>query len=172
MHQQEIIGKAFQRTQRVLTRRPAVGQGTAVTRVRLADGFRCEIADGPWRLVADMSDKAGGEGSAPDPGVLGRGALGSCIAISYAMWAAQAGVLISSVEVEIQADYDARGHYRFADVTPGYNQVRYLVTVESGAPDEDVIRVLDEADAHTSWLDVFRRAHDVRRDVHIVAPRS
>jgi hypothetical protein len=76
-------------------------QGTAVTRVRLVDGLACEIEEGAWKLVADMSPKSGGEGKGPNPGILGRGALGSCLAIGYAMWAARLGVPLTSLEVEV-----------------------------------------------------------------------
>lgn len=166
------IRTAFERTEKVLTRRPGVGRGTATTRVRLVDGLTCEIEDGPWKLVADMAEKSGGNNAGPNPGVLGRGALGACLAMSYATWAAKRGVPVSGIEVEIQADYDTRGHYGVADVPAGYTEVRYVVTVQSDVPEADILRLLDEAEAHTSYVDVFRRPQRLCRDVRVVAPRS
>jgi uncharacterized OsmC-like protein len=115
-----------------------------------------------------MSEKSGGTNAGPNPGVLGRGALGTCLAIGYAMWASRLNVPLTSLTVEVQADYDRRGELGVDEsVTPGYTQVRYIVTVESPAPDADVLRVLDTADKFSSYRDVFARAHDVRREVRL-----
>jgi uncharacterized OsmC-like protein len=172
MERAERIRSAIERNVKAVTLRPGIGQGTAVTRVRSLGGLKCEIEDGPWKLTADMSEKTGGDNTAPNPGVLGRAALGSCLVICYMTWAARLGVPITGVDVEVQADYDVRGEYGVADVRAGYLQVRYIVTVESDAPEVDVMRVLDEADAHSSYVDVFKDPGDLRREVHIVAKRS
>lgn len=167
---QERIRLAFERSARALSLRPSLGQGTAVTTVRVREGMHCEIADGPWRLDADLGTKAGGEETGPNPGVLVRAALGSCLAMGYVRWAARLGVPISALEVEVQADYDARGEYGVADCPPSYSEVRYLVRIESEAPDAAIQHLLDVADAHTSILDVFRRPLRVRREVSITVP--
>jgi uncharacterized OsmC-like protein len=164
------IKTVFERNAKALGLRPTIGQGTAVTKVRVVDGLTCEIEEGPWKLVADMGEKWGGNNTGPNPGVLGRAALGSCLAMSYAMWAAHLGVPLRRIEVEIQADYDTRGHYGVADVPAGYTQVRYLVTIESDAPESEIVSLLDEADAHTSYLDVFARPQPMRREVRVVVP--
>jgi uncharacterized OsmC-like protein len=153
-----------------VVQRPAAGRGTATTRCTLKPGLECEIADGKWKLTVGMSEKWGGTNAGPDPGVLGRGSLGSCLAIGYAVWAARLGVPIDALEVVIEGDYDSRGELGIADeVPPGYLQVRYLVTVTSPASEEDVRRVLDLADKHSPYLDVHARAHDVRREVTVIA---
>jgi uncharacterized OsmC-like protein len=118
-----------------------------------------------------MSAKSGGDGRAPDPGVYGRTALGSCLAIGYILWAAKLGVTLSRLEVEVQADYDSGGYHGVADGPPGYSQVRYIVTVESDAAEADVLNVLDQGDAHSPYRDVFTRALDVRREVRLAAPK-
>lgn len=161
------IKRAFERNAKAVTLRPSVGQGTAVTRVRATDGLTCEIEDGAWKLVADSPEKWGGNDRGPNPGVLGRAALGSCLAIGYMRFAAARGVPIRSLEVEVQADYDARGELGVAEVTPAYTQVRYVVTVESDAPEEEILRVLDEADALSPYVHVFTDPLDVRREVRI-----
>jgi uncharacterized OsmC-like protein len=160
-----IEGKA-----RDVALRPAAAQGTATTRVRLKPGLECEIEDGAWKLTAGMSDKWGGTNAGPNPGILGRGALGTCLAIGYGMWAARLGVPINALEVVVQADYDGRGELGVSDdVTPGYLQVRYHVTVTSSASEADVQRVLDTADKYSPYRDVYARAHDVRRETTIIA---
>lgn len=169
----EQIRTILERNAKAVALRPAVGQNTARTRVRLRPGLECEVTEGPWAITVAMSEKSGGTATGPNPGVLGRGALGSCLALGYAMWAIRLGVPIDSLEVEIEADYDSRGELGIADdVPPGYTQVRYAVTVASSAPEDDVRRMLDTADRYSPYRDVFARAHDVRRDVRITQPQG
>ena len=165
------IKTALERNVKAVSVRPSVGQGTAVTRVRLGTDLRCEIQDGSWKLQAGMTEKYGGDGSAPNPGVLGRAAIGSCLAIGYAMWASRMQVPIASLEVEIQADYDVRGELGASDdVRPGYGEIRYVVKVESDAPVEDVEKMLEIAERRSPWLDVVANATPMRREVHITGP--
>lgn len=150
----DAIRTALERSVKAVSLKPAVGQGTAVTKVRLREGLACDIHDGPWTLMAGMTEKYGGTNEGPNPGVLGRAALGSCLAIGYAMWAARLGVLIDSLEVEVHADYDVRGELGVADtVRPGYSGIRYVVTVTSPASEADVHRWLDTANRYSSWRD-------------------
>ena len=137
----------------------------------MRDGLTCDVEDGAWKLTVDASPKSGGDGRGPDPGVYGRTALGSCLAIGYTLWGAKLGVSFSNLEVDVHADYDSSGSHGVADVPPGYGQVRLVVTVESEASKADILNVLDRADAHSPYRDVFTRALDVRREVRVTAPR-
>ena len=167
----ERVRTTFERNAKALELRPAVGQGTAVTRVRLRAGLACDIEEGKWKLTAGMSPKSGGNDDEPNPGILGRATLGTCLAMSYGLWAAKLGVPLTSLEVEVQADYDSRGMYGVGGVAPGYERIRYIVTVESEAPDDEVMRLLDESDSHCDFLHVFRHPQDVRREVRITSQR-
>ena len=167
------IRTIIERNVKAVTLRPSIGQHTGRTTVTLKPGLECEVVEGPWRLTVAMAEKSGGTNAGPSPGVLGRGALGSCLALGYAMYALRLGVPIESLEVEIEADYDSRGELGISpEVPPGYTQVRYTVTVTSPASEEDVLRVLDTADRYSPYRDVFARAHDVCRLVRIASPQS
>ena len=83
------IKAALERNVKVVEARPSVGQGTAVTKVTLHPGLACEVEEGPWRFSVGMTEKYGGGNTGPNPGVYGRAALGSCLAIGYGMWAAR-----------------------------------------------------------------------------------
>src|SRR5579871_4516462 len=143
MENTEKIHTALERVVQAVSLRPSVGRGTAITRVRLRSGLACDVEEGPWRFTVGMTEKYGGTNEGPNPGVYGRAALGSCLAIGYAMWAARLGVPIDALEVEVQADYDTRGELGVdGDVPPGYLGMRYVVTVETAAPEADIMRVL------------------------------
>ena len=155
----EKIAATLERNVKAVSLRPSVGQGTAVTKVVLRDGLACEVKEGPWTLVAGMTEKYGGTNDGPNPGVYGRAALGSCLAIGYAMWAARLGVPIDALEVEVHADYDVRGELGVSDdVRPGYTEVRYVVTVSSRASAEAINQWLDTADRYSSWRDNIANA--------------
>jgi uncharacterized OsmC-like protein len=166
----DTIRDAIERNARVVAARPAAGQGTAVTRVRLRPGLACDVEDGPFRFTVGMSEKYGGTDAGPNPGVFGRGAVGSCLAIGYAMWASRLGVPVDALEVEVQADYDVRGELAVEDgVPPGYLAMRYVVSVTSPASEADVLRLLDTADRYSSWRDDMVRAVALRREVRFTA---
>jgi uncharacterized OsmC-like protein len=166
MDDQDRLREILERNAKAVTLRPSLAQHTGRTVVRLRPGLECEVEDGAWRLTVGMGEKSGGNNAGPGPGTLGRGALGSCLAIGYGMWAARLGVPLHSLEVEVAADYDSRGELGVSDdVRPGYTQVRYTVTVDSPASREDVLRVLDTADKYSPYRDIFADSNDVQRTV-------
>jgi uncharacterized OsmC-like protein len=150
MADQATIRRITERNVGVLALKPTRGHLTAATRARWMDGLRCQIEEGPWQLAADMPLKASGEESAPTPGMLGRGALASCLVIGVATWAARLGVPVEGLEVEVEADFDARGELGMGGVSPGYSEVRYAVQIESPAPEAEVDQVLALAERHTA----------------------
>jgi uncharacterized OsmC-like protein len=165
------VREVLERKVKAVTLRPAVGQNTARTRVRLRLGLACDVEEGSWTFSAGMSEKSGGTNAGPNPGVLGRAALGTCLALGYAMWAARLDVPIDDLTVDVEADYDARGELGVSDeIPPGYLQVRYHVRIASPAPADAVQRLIETADKYSPYRDVFARAHDVRREVTIQSP--
>lgn len=168
MSQDERIRTAFERNARALHLRPGFGCGTAVTTARRVEGLTFEVTEGQWTMTVDMGEKSGGNGRGPNPGVYGRAALASCLAVGYGMWSAYRGVPLTRLEVEVQADYDSRSDLGVDDVPPGYEEMRYVVTVESPEPEDRVRALLDEADSHSAYLALFRDPQTVRREVRIV----
>lgn len=168
MNDPDAIKTVLERNAKAVSLRPSVGQGTAITRVRLRGGLACDISDGRWSLSAGMTEKYGGDGSAPNPGVYGRAAVGSCLAIGYAMWFARLEVPLTDLQVEIHAEYDVRGELGVSpEVRPGNQRIRYVVTVTSDAPEHDVMRVLDTADRCSPWLDNMAHAVPLEREVRL-----
>jgi uncharacterized OsmC-like protein len=165
----EKIKVAFERSEKALSVRPSLGKGTGTSIARIKNGLTCEIEEGPWKMLADMPEQVGGNMAGPTPGVYGRAALGSCLAIGYMMRAARFNVLIKSLEVEVQGDYDDGALFGTIDLPPGYVQVRYIVTIESDSPEDRILSLLDDADKHSPYLDVFSRGQDCTRQVRIIS---
>jgi uncharacterized OsmC-like protein len=171
MPEKRDLRAIIERNAKAIELLPSTGQGTATTRVRVRSGLTCEISDGAWTLTADASPGEGGANLGPDPGVLVRAGLGSCLAQGYVMWAAKLGVPIEGVEVVVDADYDARGMFGVDDaVVPGWPAVRYTAYIESGAPAERVREMVEMADRHSPVLDDLRRAGNVSGELRIGVP--
>lgn len=169
----QSISAALDRVEDAVTQHPSLGVGTERSKSTITDGLRCTSEEGDWQFESDLSEIMGGEGSGPSPGVLGRAALGSCLAIGYQMRAARLGVELTSVSVEIEADFDAAGILSLASpARPGYSEVRYHVSVESSAPEADVLRVLDEGDSLSPYHDVFSAQTPMKRTVSIEKPTA
>jgi len=168
MTDQGAIRAIAERNIELLSLKPSRGRLSCATKARLVDGLRCEIEEGPWKFAADMPAKVGGDETAPTPGVLGRGALASCLTIGIASWAARLGMPLDALEVEVQADFDARGELGMGNgVPPGYTEVRYLVSIESPASREQLDELLRLAERHSPYLDVFGRAIALRRALRL-----
>lgn len=168
---EERIKLAIDRSIQAIKLKPSLARGTGISRTRVLDGLHCEIEEGDWKFKADMPSSVGGNGAGPTPGIYGRAALGSCLAIGYMMMAATKGIHISRLEVEIQADYDDGALLGTSKEVPGYSEVRYSVFVESDAGESVIMEMLNEADKRSPYLDVFSRAQHCRREVRITTPK-
>lgn len=167
MAEPKVIKSAFERNKQAIELRPSIGKSTARTTVRVRNGTTCEIESGSKKLVCDVGTDAGGNDKGPGPGILERGALGSCLAIGYATWAAYLDIPIHSIEVEIESDFDARGQFGITDEAPGFKELRYCVKIDSPAPEEKVRQLIEKADAHSPVLDDFRRPIPIKREIQI-----
>jgi uncharacterized OsmC-like protein len=160
--------EAFMRSEKALSIRPILGLKTARSRTVLEEGFRCEITEGRWTLTSDLGEKGGGTGAGPDPGVLARAALGSCLAMAYAQWAARMEVTLSRITIDVEADFDAGAQYGVSAAPPGFAEVRYAVVVVSPDPADKVREVIDRAERHCPNLDVFARAQPLVRSLTVL----
>lgn len=168
----EKIKEAFVRNQKAVKLRPSLGRSRVTTKVRLTDGTTCEVEHKHWKFKVDVGKTEGGNDAGPGPGILERGALGSCLAIGYSQRAAVLGIPIAKIEVEVESEFDARGMLYLSDSTPGFEALHYSVYIESPAPKAKVRALIEEADKHSPVLDDFRRALPVKREVSIKSTKT
>lgn len=166
----ESLRETYKRNAKAIALRPSVGKSTGRTRVHLRDGMTCEVENGPWTFTTDVGTDQGGNDEGPGPGVLERAALGSCLAMGYAQWAALLYVPIEHIEVEVETEFDARGAFGIGDVSPGLTALRYRIMIVSPAPDAKIQELIDKAEAHSPVLDDFRRSLSVDRELQITTP--
>lgn len=136
------------------------------------DGLRVRVtgADGS-SLVTDMVAGVGGTGSAPSPGWLFRAAYASCAATLIAMRAAEQGVVLSSLEVEVDGESDDRGILGIAeDVPAGPVSMKVAVRAVSAHDEGTVREVIAWGLEHCPVDDAVRRPVPVELDVHVARP--
>lgn len=163
----EKIKEAFERNQKAVKMRPSLAKNTVTTKVRLYDGTTCQVQHKHWKFKVDIGKTEGGNDAGPGPGILERGALGSCLAIGYSQRAAVLGIPIRTIEVDVESDFDARGMLYLSDRPPGFDALRYKVYIESPAPEEEIRQLIEDSDQYSPVLDDFRRAIPVEREITI-----
>lgn len=168
MSDPKTLKESHKRVKKLLTIKPEKGQYTTTTKVRVRDGTTCDIEHKQWTFTADVGKMEGGNDAGPGPSVLERGALGSCLAIGYAKWAAHLDVPIDGIEVDVEADVDARGAYGLDNIKPGYKGLRYKVYIDSPASEKEIMNVIEQADNHSPVLADFVNPIKVERKVHLV----
>lgn len=164
------IRTAIENNIEALTLRPADGIGTSTTTASLVGGFRCEVSEGRWKLLADLPPSEGGDDTGPTPGVLGRGALASCLAMGIVIQASRMDIALDALTVEVQCDWDAGAALGLSDGTPpGYTQVRIGVRIQSSASEDRLRELVSSAERCSSYVDVFRRATNVEVAVQAIS---
>jgi len=167
MSDPQTLKRSFERNRKALALKPSIGQYTTVTKISLCNGTTCEVEHGDWKFTCDVGTKQGGNNAGPGPSVLQRAALGSCLAIGYSTWAAVLNIPIHSLEIEVEADVDARGQFDVDDTPPGYKNLRYHVFIDSPASRKDILHMIEKADTCSPVLDDFIHPLKVSREVNI-----
>src|SRR6202048_2565837 len=100
----------------------------------------------------------GGTGDGPRAGALLLGALAACQETTIRMVAANMGIELASLEVEIEADWDARGTLAMGDYPIGLTGIRSKtrVTVPADVKGERAERLLRSAEKYCVVLNTLR----------------
>jgi uncharacterized OsmC-like protein len=103
-----------------------------------------------FRFLADEPLELFGTNVAPNPQEYLMGALGACMTVGWVAGASLRGIRLESLEIEIDGALDLRGFLGIdASVAPGYETVRYRVSVRGDAP-ASVLAEIDAAVRRTS----------------------
>lgn len=156
---------AKERMSEALKRRPSLAQTTQTAKSRMTNDLRFDIDVDGCKVVAEVPVHYGGNGKTPGSGAYALSSLISCLAVGYLMRFAERELPVSGLEIEVQADSDPA-------VAPEYTDVRYLVTVESDAPEADIISAMDANDSTSFGLAMFQRPVNTHREVNIRTSNS
>lgn len=139
----------------------------------LADPLHCEsgpvqLPDVMWHSAAHPA--VGGEDDAPCSGDLLLGALAACQEITLRMVAANLGIDIVTLRIDVEADWDVRGTLAMGREFPvGIRAVtcRTHVTIAEDATGDRAERLLRSAERYCVVLDTLRTGVDVDATIEI-----
>lgn len=112
-------------------------RGTYRVDVELLDNVTTEARARGFRLIVDEPPSFGGADAGPNPEEVLLAGVGTCQAITAALYAALLGIPIKRYSVRLIGDADFSGFYGLSDDPPrGFDRVRCEVTLEADAPEE------------------------------------
>jgi uncharacterized OsmC-like protein len=163
--------KLVRDTKIVLSSDPEKAKATFAASHKLVGPTEVSVKVGSGhRFAVDEPASLGGADTAANPVEYALASLGSCQAITYRVWAAELGVRLDKVEVDIDGDIDLRGFFGVDDkVRAGFNAVRIRVRLEGPESDERYQELADAVDAHCPVLDLFRNPVPVERTFAVTA---
>lgn len=164
----EFTKEALARSTKAVTMRPSVGQYTHKNSAVIDSGTRCRVREKHLDMIVDVPPSIGGGGEGPTPGTLMRSALTSCIAIGVKLWAARADMHIDYVDVQLEADVDARGEMGVDDdIAPGFLDMRLTISVRSDAPAKEVEALIERSLKYSALFDVISNEQKIELTLEI-----
>lgn len=156
---------AVQQTKQAFSAEPGNAQLRFEARHELTGPTEVTVQVGSGhRFRVDEPPALGGSNVAANPVEYALASLGSCQAITYRVWAAQLGIRLDTVNVEIDGDIDLRGFFGIDDkVRPGFGAVRIKVALGGPEPAARYQELAAAVDAHCPVLDLFRNPVPVER---------
>ena len=121
-------------------------------------------------IVSDIPSSMGGGESAPAPGWYMQAALAACYASGIALKAAQESIELSTLEISIDAESDARGFFGFDEtIKAGPVNVKTSVLIGAKGVEEEKLRELVKKVDKYSWVgNAVRRSVPIKTEVEIV----
>lgn len=120
-------------------------------------------------MISDMPEEYGGSDSAPSPGWFLRAAVASCEAMAIAMRASSRGVELSSLEVTVGSESDARGVIGTGEDIPA-GPLSTQVDVRIGSKDasaEELEEIVRWATMHSPLTDALERAIPTSLEIEV-----
>ncbi|MFP4484981.1 MAG: OsmC-related (seleno)protein [Spirochaetaceae bacterium] len=110
-------------------------------------GFYGKAKARRFEFFSDEPAQGGGGDEAPRPLEYFLAGFGFCQQAQYAKYAALRDIDLTGLKIDIKGYVDQRGILGIADVAPGFRNIDYQVTIETGA-DLDAVRELVETVEH------------------------
>jgi uncharacterized OsmC-like protein len=110
----------------------------SATTKKLGAGLTAESESRGFRVTLDEPAELGGTNKGMNPMEMVLCALGGCQVIAASAFAAQKGVDIQDMWVEVEGDFDPAGFMGDFSVRPGYSQIRFKLHIRSSSPADKV----------------------------------
>src|SRR5215468_4439880 len=130
---------------------PAMGKCQFKAKSSWQRGTKSQVSISGWTagvtIMVDEPPELGGVDGAPNPVEVLLSALAGCVTVGIATNAQMFGVPIDAIDIDLEADVDARGMLGHdKSVRNGVTDIRYTVSIQSSAPEDKVRRVKETID--------------------------
>ena len=121
-----------------------------------AGGNSMSPAPRRFTVMVDEPPELGGVDGAPNPVEVLLSALAGCVTAGIATNAQMFGVPIDAIDIDLEADVDARGFLGHdQSVRNGVTDIRYTVTIQSSAPEDKVRKCKETIDRKSPVRDTL-----------------
>lgn len=163
------IRDALNRAVKTVTLRPERGQRIYRNVAFVGQGTQCEVDEAGRHLTIDVGKALGGKDEGPNPSMILRSAISSCVAIGIKQWAARLGVDVEFVEVVFETAIDARGQLGVCDeTTPGFESMSMSMSITSSAGHKTIEEIVETALRYSPLMDVILNQQRVERQVTVI----
>ncbi|MEX2355738.1 MAG: OsmC family protein [Thermaerobacterales bacterium] len=123
------------------------------------EGVRSEIKVRDFAaLVSDEPEALGGQDQGPNPMEYVLGSFIGCLTVMLQLVGSEQAVELTDLKFDLEGDIDLRGLFDTADVSPHFQAVRGVVTLETTAADEQITELIAESTRRCPAYNLFKDA--------------
>jgi uncharacterized OsmC-like protein len=173
--------EAVMAVDKLVREQPAIGKCQFKAKSTWQRGTKAQVSISGWTaggntmspvprrftIMVDEPPELGGVDGAPNPIEVLLSALAGCVTVGIATNAQMFGVPIDAIDIDLEADVDARGMLGHdKSVRNGVTDIRYTVTIQSPAPEDKVRKCKETIDRKSPVRDTL--ANPVNITSHFV----
>lgn len=136
---------------------------SGVRRIRIRD----------FQVISDSGPEFAGYNLGPSSPELQLGVLGSCVTHVTLIQAADRGVPLDSLSVDVSAEIDPRAGKPGFEHIPVYPQnIRYTLNIVSTAPEQDIAALHEAVERVCPILNLLKHPQSITSEVNLSAPAA
>lgn len=156
------IREALERAVKTVTLRPERGQRIYRNTATSEADTCCMVEEADRSLIVDVGKAVGGKDAGPNPSMLLRSALSSCVAIGIRQWASRKRIPIGPIRVVLETDVDARGQLGVGEnIVSGFTAMRLEIRLDSPADSGAIEGLVRESLVRSPLMDVICKSQPV-----------
>lgn len=140
---------------------PETRFSTTTTTGRIDNGLICRVTQDNYSAVMDLGPHMGGDAAGPSPSFFARAGIAGCVGIAIKMLAARERLVLDSVTVTVETDFDNGGLMGISEDPAGPVETRVNITIQTDACRADVSDLVNRALETDIWYLALRDAQRV-----------
>lgn len=129
-------------------------------------GYHTTSNVGNSQVIGDEPVRYGGEGMGVTPQGLLLTAVGHCLAATYIGGLSAARINVESLRLHVSGRVNFRAAYAIEPSNPGFEDIKVIVEIQTDAPQEEVILLLNKLERTAPIPDTIMRPVPVNVEIH------